>query len=96
MSLLSQDRQSSLTHSISDELMSRDFVKAPDRDIVFQKVASGISEFLREWHELDSSARNKIQSLKRQVVPGSSEWDLLYRQYFEESYQKLSSLFKKA
>ena len=38
--------------------------------------------------EIDAAVRRKIQSLSRKVVPGSSEWDLLYRQYAEEERRR--------
>lgn len=38
--------------------------------------------------EIDAAVRRKIQSLSRKVIPGSSEWDVLYRQYAEEERRK--------
>ena len=38
--------------------------------------------------EIDMAVRRKIQSLSRNVVPGSREWDVLYRQYTEEERRK--------
>lgn len=38
--------------------------------------------------EIDAAVRRKIQSLSRKVVPGSNEWDVLYRQYAEEERRR--------
>jgi hypothetical protein len=38
--------------------------------------------------EIDAIVRRKIASLSRGVVPGSREWDVLYRQYSEEERRK--------
>jgi hypothetical protein len=38
--------------------------------------------------KIDALVRRKIESLSRNVVPGSREWDLLYRQYSEEERRK--------
>ena len=38
--------------------------------------------------EIDAAVRRKIQSLSRKVIPGSGEWDVLYRQYAEEERRK--------
>jgi hypothetical protein len=43
--------------------------------------------FQREDH-IDDVVRQKIQSLSRHVPPGSREWDILYRKYFEEESRK--------
>jgi hypothetical protein len=32
--------------------------------------------------------RRKLESLKRGVLEGSSEWDVLYRKYYEEEVAK--------
>lgn len=38
--------------------------------------------------EIDAFVRKKIESLSRKVVPGSREWDILYRQYAEEERRR--------
>ena len=38
--------------------------------------------------EIDAAVRRKIGSLSRKVVPGSREWDVLYRQYAEEERRR--------
>ena len=43
--------------------------------------------FQREDH-IDDIVRQKISSLSRHVPPGSREWDILYRKYFEEESRK--------
>jgi len=49
-------------------------------------------EVIAEWVEkgdmVDTSVRRKIASLKRGVVEGSPEWQILYRRYREEELRK--------
>ena len=49
-------------------------------------------ELIEEWGEqgdaIDSLVRSKIASLKRGVVEGSPEWNILYRRYREEELRK--------
>lgn len=49
-------------------------------------------ELLSEWSErgdqMDAAVRRKIASLRRGVVEGSAEWQLLYRRYREEEMRK--------
>jgi hypothetical protein len=49
-------------------------------------------ELIAEWQEkgdrTDAAIRRKIASLKRGVVEGSAEWQILYRRYREEELRK--------
>jgi uncharacterized protein len=45
-----------------------------------------VENFQRD--EIDEIVRRKIASLSRRVVPGSTEWDVLYRRYSEEEARK--------
>ncbi|MGH7905243.1 MAG: DUF507 family protein [Candidatus Binataceae bacterium] len=49
-------------------------------------------ELIAEWNEegdaIDSAVKRKISSLKRGVVEGSAEWNILYRRYREEELRK--------
>ena len=58
----------------------------------FQVALRHARELLAEWVEkgdaVDSAVRKKIASLKRGVVEGSVEWDILYRRYRAEELRK--------
>ena len=47
-----------------------------------------LAEHFQRDDKIDALVRRKIASLSRQVVPGSTEWDVLYRRYFEEESRK--------
>lgn len=93
--MISSERQSYLSQTIVEEILKRKLVSSPSRDVLFQKVRIGFSRFISEWEEIHKEALNKIQSIKRGILPGSSEWDVLYFQFFEEQYKKTSSLLLK-
>ena len=96
MKELSPDRQSYLAQLIVDDLLKTLLISdSSSRDLIFQKVKAGISLFAEEWKEVNRSAEQKISNLKRNVVPGSAEWETLYGQYIEELFQKKSVLFTK-
>lgn len=46
-----------------------------------------VENFQRD-DKIDELVRRKIASLSRRVVPGSTEWDVLYRRYSEEEARK--------
>jgi hypothetical protein len=49
-------------------------------------------ELVEDWgvrgDEVDAVVRRKIQSIKRGVVEGTTEWNLLYRRYRDEELRK--------
>ncbi len=47
-----------------------------------------LSEHFQRDEKIDEIVRRKIASLSRRVVPGSAEWEVLYRRYFEEETRK--------
>jgi hypothetical protein len=47
-----------------------------------------VHEFFQGEDHIESVVRQKILSLSRHVPPGSREWDILYRKYFEEESRK--------
>ncbi len=58
----------------------------------FQVALRHARELIAEWVEkgdaVDEAVRKKIGSLKRGVVEGSAEWNILYRRYREEELRK--------
>ncbi len=92
---LSEDRQDSLVYIIVEDFLKNKFVTATSRDVLFQKVKIAVNQFVREWKDLDREIVSKLQSIKRGILVGSSEWDVLYSQYLEEAFKKKSSLFVK-
>ena len=47
-----------------------------------------IEQFAAQGDAVDATVRRKIASIKRGVVEGGSEWDILYRRYREEELRK--------
>ena len=56
------------------------------RSLAETKVA--LRNFFQREDQIDDLVRQKIASLLRRVPPGSREWDILYRKYFEEESRK--------
>ncbi len=86
MSQLSDNRIAALARLSLDVL-------ATEGKIINQRVALTeckriLAEHFQVDDKIDTFVRRKISSLSRQVVPGSGEWDVLYRRYFEEERRK--------
>ena len=86
MSRLSDNRIAALSR-----LMLR--ALTPEGEVVSERAALVeakrlLSEHLQRDDKIDEIVRRKIASLSRRVMPGSTEWEVLYRRYFEEEARK--------
>lgn len=88
MTKLSEDRISHLAHLILDGVWKDDLADFPSEGRALAETKRVLREFFGREDRLDESVRKKIQSLSRHVPPGSREWDVLYRKYFEEESKK--------
>jgi len=88
MSHLSESRISHLAHLVIDGLWKNDLADFPNEGRALAEVKRTLNEFFRQEDQVDDRVRRKIQSLSRFVPPGSREWDVLYRKYYEEEMRK--------
>lgn len=86
--MISEDRQSHLAHLITDGLWKDDLVDYTDDAVALRTVKLGVSKFIQEEERTDQLVRGKISSLKRGVIEGSPEWDVMYNKYYEEEMKK--------
>ncbi len=86
--ILSEERQSHWAHLITDGVYNDDLVDFSDDDQALRATKRAIIDFVKEDEESDTKARAKVSSLKRGVVEGSPEWDVLYKKYYEEETGK--------
>lgn len=89
MSQASEGRISALAHLVLAELKAGDVTDLRTDRLVLNEIKAVLGEFLLIDVALDAKVRRKIHSLSRRVPEGSGEWDVLYRQYFEEEKRKL-------
>jgi hypothetical protein len=82
--ILSEERQSHWAHVITDAVWNDDLVDFTDEDQALRLAKLAIVAYVKEDEAADSAARAKVASLKRGVVEGSPEWDVMYRKYYEE------------
>ncbi|HCU24317.1 MAG TPA: DUF507 domain-containing protein [Deltaproteobacteria bacterium] len=85
---LSEDRISHLSHLVWDAIYDDDLVDYTDDEEALRCIRKQITEHLKIHDQIDDIARHKIETLKRGVPPGSREWDILYKKYYEEEALK--------
>ena len=88
MSRLSESRISHLAHLIIDGLWKNDLADFPNEGRALAEAKHTLHNFFQQEDQVDDRVRRKIESLSRFVPPGSREWDVLYRKYFEEEMRK--------
>lgn len=86
--ILSEDRQTHWAHLMTDGVWHQDLVDFTDEDQALRAAKRAIQEFVKIEAEIDGKARAKVASLKRGVLEGTPEWDILYRKYYEEERGK--------
>lgn len=89
MSRVSEGRINALSQLVLAELKRSDTADLQSDHLLLREIKGALNDFLQIDEVLDAKVRRKIQSLSRRVTEGSSEWDVLYRQYFEEEKRKL-------
>ena len=88
MTRLTESRVSHLAHLIIDGVWKNDLADFPNEARALAETKRVLDEFFGGEDRLDDIVRQKIQSLSRRVAPGSREWDVLYRKYYEEELRK--------
>jgi len=87
---ISRDKVNKLAHVVADTLADTpecDFLE--DRNTIRQQARAMLEKLLAEELKIDTAARLKVQSHKRNIPEGSQEWDILYRKYYNEEVKKL-------
>lgn len=87
---LTREKTVRISHRIIDLLVSVeevDFVE--DRDTIRQEIVNILQELLKQEELVDTEARAKISSQKKEILEGSEEWDILYRRYYSESLKRM-------
>jgi hypothetical protein len=85
---LSESRISHLAHLVLDGLRKSHLADFPNEGRSLAETKQTLHDFFQREDNLDAAVRQKIASLSRHVPPGSREWDILYRKYFEEESRK--------
>ncbi|MBX7149903.1 DUF507 family protein [bacterium] len=85
---LTEDRISNICHKIHDRLYLDEVVDYTDEDEALRVIKSTFLGMMQLEEKIDEAVRAKIASLKRGVIEGTPEWDVLHRKYAEEEMAK--------
>ncbi|MHB8736041.1 MAG: DUF507 family protein [Terriglobales bacterium] len=89
---VSRDKINQLSHVITAELAKHPEVTfIEDRNTIRLEIRKAIEDLVKIEEKIDAEARRKIESQKRSILEGSSEWDVLYRKYYQDELKRLGS-----
>ena len=84
----SEGRQSHLAHEIVRVLRAEGLADIEREKYVFAEIKRVFEAEHQRGDQIDDLVRQKIASLSRHVPPGSPEWDILYKRYYEEEERR--------
>ena len=83
---LSEGRLSYLSHALMRCIVEEKLGRVRNDRLFLNEVKQTLSDAFSLDGRLDQLARARMP---KRVVPGSREWDVLYRKYYEEERRKL-------
>ena len=86
---LSRDRCVRLSQLVLNYLNQDEEVEFfDDLSEIRQQIFRLIESEMKADEAIDALVRRKIETQKRSILEGSSEWDVLYRKYYEDESAK--------
>jgi hypothetical protein len=85
---VSEDRISHIAHMVIDSLWKGDLADFEDETRALHQVKESIAQFFSATEEIDQAVRKKLASYTQAKVPGSRDWEILYRKFYEEEAAK--------
>ncbi|MBK9292894.1 MAG: DUF507 family protein [Oligoflexia bacterium] len=86
--ILSEEKQTHIAHVIIDGIWNDDLVEYSNEDEAIREAKRVVVEFVKKETALDDAVRQKIATLKKNVIEGTREYDLLYKKYYDEELNK--------
>jgi hypothetical protein len=87
------DRYNDLSHKILDELyeeylLEYDVNENQVKNVIFK----GFKDFANAFEKIDDTVYKKIKTMKREIIPGTQEYELIYERLYEEELKKRGML----
>ncbi|WP_345992746.1 DUF507 family protein [Sulfurimonas sp. HSL-1716] len=84
-----EERYSDLSHKILDELYEEDLIHFDVTENRIKNIIyNSITSFIADNDEIENAVRDKISSYKRNIIPGTDDYEILYEKLFHEELQR--------
>jgi len=88
---LSREKINLLAYQVTERLATSDEIEfLEDRNTIRLGVFDILTKWLKKEEVVDIAARKKIESQQKRIPEGSSEWEILYRKYYEEALNDIT------
>ncbi len=83
------DRYNEISHTILDELYENYLIDYDVNDNQVRNVIfKAFKAFANAYDEIDNTVYEKIKKMKKEYIPGSIEYELIYERLYKEELQK--------
>jgi hypothetical protein len=87
MHKLSRERVNQLARDLLDAMTrSQSVTLLKDREVVRQSIAHALADEFKREEEREDNVRRKLAVMKKAPLPGTREWEQLFRSLMEEEY----------
>lgn len=84
-----EERYSDLAHKILDSLYEEDLIRYDvSENRVKNIIYDAITAYIADNSEIESAVLDRMRSYKRQLIPGTDEYEILYEKLYKEELQK--------
>jgi len=87
--LLSEERINHLSHLIVRGIKATQGVRLlQSEEVIVREVQQIVANELKLDQQISQYARDRLASYSRKIPEGSSEWEILYKKFFEEELKR--------
>jgi hypothetical protein len=87
------DRYNNLAHLILDELYENYLAEyTVNENQVKNIIFKSFKAFADAYDKIDDTVYQKIKDMKKEVIPGSQDYELLYERFYQEELSKRGML----
>jgi uncharacterized protein len=88
-----EDRYNDLAHTILDTLYEDYLIEyAVNENQVKNVIYKAFESFADAYDEIDDIVYEKIRHMKREVIPGTDDYEIIYEKYYKEELSKRGML----
>ncbi|RUM55926.1 MAG: DUF507 domain-containing protein [Nautilia sp.] len=87
------DRLNNLAHIIVEELWDNELIDYEINDGKMKNIVfNSMNSFIKEKYQIEDIVYEKLRNYKKELIPGSEEWELVFTKLYEQELKKRGML----
>ena len=87
------DRLNDLAHKIVEELWDNELIDYEINDGKMKNIVfDSMNNFIKSKHEIEDVVYDKLRNYKKELIPGSEEWEIVFTKLYEQELKKRGML----